>query len=169
MRAAVANADDPAPAPPAVASLAPRRARRLARYERVVGLHRDGWSITAIGREVGLCRETVRTYLRAGGLPAWSGRRTKLSAGTAHGAFLQARWEAGGRDATVLWAELRERGFTGSLRMVQRVVSRWRVEPGRCGHAATRAGVVPAPAPARQAVWLLLRPAEALEPAQLAM
>ncbi len=168
---------EPAPVPaelPAPAN--PRRERRLARYERVVALHQAGWSVTAIGREVGLCRETVRKYVHAGDFPEWPGRRTKLSAGTAYGAFLQARWEAGCRDATVLWAALRDRGFTGSLRMVQRIVSGWRVEPGRRGRAAKRAGVVPAAAPAcprppsaRQAVWLLLRPVEALGPARLAM
>ncbi len=171
-----AAADGPAPPPAAVASHDPRRERRLARYERVVALRQEGCSITAIGREVGLCRETVRRYLHAGGFPERPGRRTKRSAGTARGAFLQARWNAGCRDATVLWAALRDCGFTGSLRMVQRVVSGWRVEPGRRGRAAKRAGAVSASAPARprppsarQAVWLLLRPIETLEPAQLKM
>jgi len=163
-------------APRPVTASDPRRERRLARYERVVVLHTEGRSITAIGREVGLCRATVRRYLHAGIFPERPARRTKLSAGMAHGAFLQARWEAGCRDATVLWAALRDRGFTGSLRMVQRVVSGSRVEPGRRGRAAKRAGVVPAPAPARprppsarQAVWLLLRPVESLAPTQRAM
>lgn len=182
LRAAIAEATPAADVagdapPPATAALPdPRRERRLSRYERVVARQRAGQSITAIGREVGLCRETVRKYLRAGGFPERAGRRTKLSAGTAHGAFLQARWEAGCRDATALWAELRDCGFTGSLRMVQRAVSRWRVESGRRGRAAKRTGVAPAPAPARprppsarQAVWLLLRPIEALGPAQRAL
>lgn len=182
LRAAVGPAPMPSPAPdtPAPAEPSapanPRRERRLARYERVVALHQASWSVTAIGREVGLCRESVRKYVHARDFPEWPGRRTKLSAGTAHGAFLQARWEAGCRDATVLWAALRDRGFTGSLRMVQRIVAAWRVEPGRRGRAAKRAGVAPTAAPARprppsarQAVWLLLRPVEALGPARLAM
>ncbi len=167
--------DTPMPAEmPAPAN--PRRERRLARHERVVALREAGWSVTAIGREVGLCRETVRRHVHAGGFPERPGRRTKLSAGTAHGTLLQARWDAGCRDATVLWAALRAAGFTGSLRMVQRAVARWRVEPGRRGRAAKRAGIVHAPAPARprlpsarQAVWLLLRPVEALGSARLAM
>jgi len=167
LRAAVDVAPLPGPAPgtpaPGDTPTPPdlRRARQA------------GWSVTAIGREVGLARETVREYVHAAGFPEWPGRRTKLSAGTAHGTLLQGRWDAGCRDATVLWAELRAAGFTGSLRMVQRVVSGWRVEPGRRGRAAKRGGVVPAPAPARprppsarQAVWLLLRPKEALTPAR---
>jgi transposase len=178
LRAAVAEVpgvEGVAP-PPAAAVPDPRRERRLARYERVVALRQDGQSITAISREVGLCRATVRKYVSAGGFPEWPGRRTKLSAGTVYGTFLQTWWEAGCRDATVLWTALRAGGFTGSLRMVQRVVSRWRVEPGRRGRAAKRAGGIPAPArprprppSARQAVWLLLRPVDELEPARRAM
>jgi transposase len=181
LRAAVI--EDPPPAhaaevapPAAPVATDPRRERRLARYERVVALYRAGYTLTAIAREVGLCRPTVRKYVHAGGFPEWPARRTKLSAGTAHGTYLQARWNAGCRDATILWAALRARGFTGGLRMVQRAVADWRVEPGRRGRAAKRAGGVPAPAPARprppsarQAVWLLLRPSEDLEPAQQAM
>ncbi len=182
LRAAVAEpipaagTGTPAPAPATLAAPDPRRERRLARYERVMGLRQAGWSLTAISREVGLCRPTVRKFVNARGFPERPARRTKLSAGTAHGTHLQARWDAGCQDATVLWAELRAVGFTGSLRMVQRVVSGWRVEPGRRGRAAKRAGSAPAPAPARprppsarQAVWLLLRPVEALGPAQLGM
>jgi len=168
-----AAAEPPAPRPVAPS---PRRERRLVRYERVIALHQAGHSLTAIAREVGLCRPTVRKYVNAGDFPEWPGRRTTLSAGTVHGAHLQAQWEAGCRDATVLWAALRARGFTGGLRMVQRAVADWRVEPGQRGRAAKRAGDVPAPAPARprppsarQAVWLLLRPVEDLAPAQQTM
>lgn len=131
--------DTPVPAEiPAPAN--PRRERRLARYERVVALREAGWSVTALGREVGLCRATVRRHVHAGGFPERPGRRTKLSAGTAHGSLLQARGDAGCRDATVLWAALRAADFTGSLRMVQRAVARWRVEPGRRGRGRHRRG-----------------------------
>ncbi len=95
---------------------------------------------------------------------------------TVHATYLQTRWNAGCRDATVLWQELRARGFTGSLRMVQRAVAGWRVEPARRARAAHIPGPTPALAPPqlrppspRQAVWWLLRPSAALEPAQRAM
>jgi hypothetical protein len=38
----------------------PRRAQRLARYEAVVALHRQGHSHVAISRQTGLGRKTVR-------------------------------------------------------------------------------------------------------------
>jgi transposase len=154
----------------------PRRDRRLARYQEVITLYRQGWSLTAISTQLRVSRPTVRKYVNAGTFPEWPARRTKLSAGTAHVTYLQARWDAGCRDATVLWQELQARGFTGSLRMVQRVLAGWRVEPARRGRAAHIMGPTPAPAPPQlrppsphQAVWLLLRPIAALEPAQQLM
>ncbi len=154
----------------------PRRDRRLARYQQVIALHHQGWSLTAISLHLQVARPTVRKYVNAGTFPEWPARRTKLSAGTAHATYLQERWAAGCRDSTVLWQELRARGFTGSVRMVQRLVAGWRVEPARRGRAAHIAGPTPAPAPPqlrppspRQAVWLLLRPCERLEPAQQTM
>jgi transposase len=183
LRAAVTAAEAPAgdgaapPAPTAVpATPDPRRERRLARYAQVVALRRAGRTLAAIGEATGLSRPTVRTYANAATFPERAARRTRLSAGTPHGAALQAHGSAGCRDATVLWAALRARGFTGSLRMVQRVVAHWRVEPSRRGRAAKRFGVTPRPAPPRprppsprQATWLLLRPADGLEPAQRAL
>lgn len=159
-----------------IMDLRPSRVRRLARYEQVIALRQEGWSLTEIGTIVGLSRPTVRKYVRAGSFPEWPARRTRLSAGTPAATLLQQRWQEGCRDATVLWGELRAQGFTGSLRMVQKAVSGWRVEPPRTGWLARRTGPQPQPAPprprppsARQAVWLLLRPIEDLEPDQQVM
>ena len=182
LRSAVRQADSTpaacqaAPGSPLAAGGNPRRERRLARYERVVALRREGHSITAISQAVGLSRPTVRKYVQAEGFPEWPARRTALSVGTAHATYLEERWRDGCRDATVLWQELRARGFPGSRRMVQRAVAGWREEPGRRGRAATQTGGTPAPAPprprppsARQAMWLLLRPVDELTPAQQEM
>jgi transposase len=154
----------------------PRRARRLARYERVMALRREGWSITAIGAAVGLSRPTVRKYVTADGFPEWPRGRGKLRAGTAQVAYIQQRWAEGCRDGKLIWEELRARGFSGSVRMVQKFIAPWRVEPSRRGRAARKPGLTPAPAPprpqppsARQAVWLLVRPLNELEPEQQEM
>jgi transposase len=145
-------------------------------------------SLTAIAQQVGLARPTVRKYVHADGFPEWPPRRTLLHAGSVHTTYLQRRWAAGCHDATVLWLELRARGFTGSVRMVQRAVAGWRPQPrlrgpGRRpnGHMAPaepkEAQDAPAPPVAttqkslpvpprglspQQAVWLLLRPTEDL-------
>ena len=183
LRAAVTEEITPMPSPrsspvsrAALPTSDPRRERRLARYRQVIALHQQGWSLTAISAQLRVSRPTVRKYVNAGTFPEWPARRTRLSAGTVHATYLQARWDAGCRDATVLWQEMRARGFTGSLRMVQRIVVGWRVEPARRGRAAHIPGPTPVPAPPqlrppspRQAVWLLLRQSEQLEPAQRMM
>lgn len=131
-------------------------------------LHRDGWSSTAISRQLGLSRPTVRTYVRAEAFPEWAPRRT-LFAGSPNTVYLQERWAEGCRDARTVWQELQARGFTGSLRVVQRAVADWREMPGRRGRQATvpataQRGALPRPRSlsARQALWLLLRPEEEL-------
>jgi hypothetical protein len=53
----------------------PRRDRRLARYQQVIALHQQDWSLTAIGAHVRLARPTVRKYANAGTFPEWPARR----------------------------------------------------------------------------------------------
>jgi transposase len=134
-----------------------------------MALHRQGCSLTAIAAQVGLSRPTVRKYVRAGAFPERAPRRTLLRAGSESTVYLQQRWAEGCRDAKALWEELRARGFRGSLRMVQRAVAGWREAPGRRGRqpdapAAEPGSPLPRPRPLspRQALWLLLRPAEDL-------
>jgi transposase len=66
--------------------------------------------------------------------------------------YLHQRWNEGATDATMLHAELQQRGFTGSVRTVRRYVAPFR-----------QAGAAPDPAPAvpknREITrWLLSRP-----------
>jgi transposase len=141
--------------------------QRRARYDDVLARHRTGASITAIGAQMGLCRQTVRKYIEADAYPAVPSRRTLLRTGSPHTAYLRMRWGQGCRDAHLLHTELQARGFTGQVRMVQRAVADWREDPGRRGRCAAVARE-PAPPPpaqplsARQATWLLLRPLDTL-------
>jgi transposase len=168
--------------PSTTATREARRARRLARYDQVVELYQAGASLTAIAQQMGLARSTVRKYVHADGFPEWPPRRTPLHVGSVHMTYLRERWAAGCRDATILWTELRDRRFTGSLRMVQRAVAGWRSAPRVRGPRYPRedqsgadeapcdtAGSPPEslPTPPRglsphQAIWLLLRPEEEL-------
>jgi transposase len=164
--------------PSTASARAARRARRLKRYQHVIALHQEGLSLTAIAQQVSLARSTVRKYVHADGFPEWPPRRTPLHAGSVHTTYLQERWAAGCHDATILWTELRGRGFTGSLRMVQRAVAGWRPSPrvrgprtqmddqlgsseGACNSTAPPHASLPAPPRGlspQQAVWLLLCP-----------
>ena len=55
------------------------RQRRLARYQKVVGLHEQGMTERSIAHEAGVSRRTVRRYLTAGSFPEMSKRRKRAS------------------------------------------------------------------------------------------
>jgi len=143
-----------------------RRVRRQARYEEVMVLHRQGLGQRAIARALGVGRHTIRTFLRTGAFPERRARTTSGTILTPFDPYLRARWDAGCQHVPTLWAELRARGFTGSMRTVRGPVARWRSEPARRGaqpkHPLRKRVSTPAP-PAvrtfsvRQATWLMLR------------
>jgi transposase len=187
LRAAVASEPDPPPSgrgaetagaatvPPATAAVAAeqRRAARRARYGRVVALAAQGWSVSAISREVGLTRLTVRKFLRAGAFPDRAPTPRRLHDATPEAAYLRERWAAGHWNAAELWRDLRARGFPGSPGMVRRHVAGWRRAPRRRGRTGPRAAGLPRaarprPPTPRQVRWWLLRPAADLEPDQRA-
>ncbi|TAK27434.1 MAG: transposase [Myxococcaceae bacterium] len=113
---------------------------------------------------MGLSRVTVRKYLRAPTCPTRAPRRTKVGTLTGFDTHLRTRWEAGCRDAVVLWQELRTHGFQGTYRTVQRHVAGWRTGEG--APKGTRTAMsAKAPSP-RQARWWLTLPSERLSASQ---
>jgi len=152
-----------------------RRSRRVARYEAVVDLHRRGASLRTIGQAVGLSRATARRFVRAGTFPERAPSAPRPTSLTLYEPYLRARWTAGCHNARVLWREVRTQGFPGAAVTVGRLVSTWRLTPGRPGPTprgtppAAVAPTPPLPRPTRvlsprQARWLLLRLVADLRP-----
>ncbi len=178
----------PAPAmPPSMAAPRPAsqaqqlqqatRARRLARDEEVAGLAGQSLGPAAIARQVGLTRQTVARWLRAGSFAERAPARPRRQRIATYAPYLCERWQAGCQHTRQRWRELRAQGCTGGHETVRRFVLRWRTEPGRPGLPRRRPlGAPPAampPAPPqtrpwspRQARWLLVKPAETLRPEQ---
>ena len=107
----------PVPPPPP----APPPARRLASYEQVWALHRQGWSGEAIAQQLGMGRTTVFRDLHA---PTFPERKERADRGQSvlnpYKDYLVQRWHAGCRDTRQLCAELRPRGYRGSYPTVAR-------------------------------------------------
>jgi hypothetical protein len=95
-----------------------RRSRRVARYEEVIALHRNGMSQQGISRTLDIGRKTVRRFLRAGQFPerATPGRRPRRV--NAFQETLNRRWNEGCHNATQLWREIQAKGYTGGRSMV---------------------------------------------------
>jgi transposase len=158
----------PAPvAPPrlparAATLAAERRERRMARYQQVWSLHREGWPGHAIARRLGLGRSTVVRYLRHQVFPERKGRsdvgRSLLDPWKP---LLLKRWNAGQRDGRRLFRELQGRGYRGSYATLARYTQRLRqAQEG----AAPRRPILPSvidrperPLTPRTAAWLALR------------
>ncbi len=155
-----------------------RRERRLARYEAVLDLHRQGFTVRAIAHQLHMGRRLVRLYLAAPAFPERAPSRPRRTLLTPYEPYLRMRWDAGCQNAAALWHELRAQGFTGSASFVRQQVRRWRVVPGRPGTPARTPGGLPAATPImppsvrvlspHQAIWLFLRDEADLTAAQCA-
>jgi transposase len=111
----------PPPAPTAQELASQRRARRLATYEPVWALRRQGWSGEAIARQLGMGRTTVFRDLHAPTFPERTGRADRgQSVLNPDKDYVVQRWNAGGRDTRQLCAELRQRGYRGRYPTVAR-------------------------------------------------
>src|SRR5512144_399704 len=139
---------DPIPLTRAERDRAERRERRLARYQAVLELNRQGRSIRAIARQLGLHRVTVRRYLQAEGFPERAARASGPSLLDPFRPYLQQRWDAGCHNARHLFREILGQGFQGSERIVQRALRVWRPASSSGGAsppAADRLTATPAP------------------------
>ena len=137
-----------------------RRARRLARYEEVVALRARGASICTSATQVGIGQRTVKRWLQAGHFPERRRRSERPGQVAPCAAYLRARWAEGCHNATQLWQELRERGYTGCYGSVAALVAPWRGT--RYRHRAQIKERRPATAEGstytpRQVCWLLLK------------
>lgn len=100
---------------------AARHARRQARFELVKQLHKEGYSKRAIQRHLNISWRTVQKYLAADECPQYTMGRVRPSKLTPWLSYLEERWQAGYTNATQLWREIKDKGFTGS----RGLVSRW--------------------------------------------
>jgi hypothetical protein len=96
-------------------------ARTRDRYAAVQQLVAAGHSVGAISVQLDLDRGTVRRFARATTVDELLVKATnRLSVLDGHTEHLLARFTAGITDTTVLLAELRERGYTGSVQTIRR-------------------------------------------------
>ena len=97
----------------------------------IMELHRQGLSLTAIGRQLGIDRKTVRRYIALGLEPPTYGPRAPRPRATdAFLPYLRDRLAAyPGLTAVRLCRELRQHGFAGSYTGVKRAVQELRPDP----------------------------------------
>jgi transposase len=132
------------------------RERRRQRYDLVRDLHSQGVSMRHIARQTGLARNTVKAFLRMEDYPQPVRSKHRLTSLTPYQAYLKERLEQGIYNAAQLWREIRERGFRGSVDVVQRWAASLPAEQRRLKGSAVKL----APPSPRQALWWLLKDEE---------
>jgi len=103
-----------------------RRERRKERYEAVRAAYQRGVTQRAISQEFGLSRRTVRRFLQATEFPEQAPRRRRTGL-EPYREYLEKRWAEGCHNATRLWRELRQQGYTGQQSRVKEFLQPWRV------------------------------------------
>jgi transposase len=103
-----------------------KRQRRLERYEQVMALFQSGQSQAAISRALGIERKTIRRWLRRGEFPERKPPHRRPPKVSEFGAYLEQRWNEGCHNASRLYHEIREKGYSGKRAMVARFVAGWR-------------------------------------------
>ncbi len=108
-----------------------RRTRRLAIYQQVWELHRQGWSGQAIARRLGIGHGTVFRYLSS---PTFVERQGRSDRGRSllnpYKDYLLKRWNEGYIDTKGLFEEIQRRGYSGSYDTVARYTRRLRSSQG---------------------------------------
>lgn len=146
-------------------------ARRQARYERVVALATEGYSLREVARLAGVNRGTVRRYVRAGQYRPCAKRSRRPHGCDAFAAYLRRRWEEGEHNSAALLAAIQAQGFRGAASTRRQYVRGWRTGPR---HTSRRRGEDAAGTPPRvrrfsprQTRWILLRPVNTLDADEL--
>jgi transposase len=137
-------------AEPAPGALARRIAEQQPQIQQMIA---QGWTISAIARELDLDRKTVRRYARNTLdelMNTGVRRHTLIDAFMSH---LKKRWEEGCVNAAILYTEITAQGFRGSAQTVRRHLQHWRI-------AGAPTESRPALTPRKVTGWIMRRPDE---------
>jgi transposase len=137
-----------------------RREERLARYEQVMALHKQGVSQIAIAQQVRISHRTVQRWLASGTFPEKKPRE-QGSHLDPYLPYLILRWEEGCHNMARLFRELTEQGYKGSYASVHNTVVRLLPE-GRKKGASSLSKTSELPT-SRQATFLFLRRSQELD------
>jgi transposase len=135
-----------------------RREERLAHYEQVIALRKQGMSHAAIARQVGIGASTVQSWLAAGTFPERKPREQSSQLDRYLPSLFQ-RWEDGCHNIACLFRELVAQGYKGSYESVRDNLVR--LLPTGRKNAPDSSSKAPALPASRQAAFLFLhRPEE---------
>ncbi len=134
---------------------------RMARYEQMIELHKQGMTQGAIAQQIGISLQTVHRWLAAGAFPACT-RHHYVSHFDPYLPYLTLRWAQGCHNIAQLFRELEARGYRGSYASVRdNIVRRLQFDGRKTPASPSSPQALPLPLP-RQAAFVFLRRPEKL-------
>jgi transposase len=114
------------------------RLRREARYQEVVSLYQQGTPLLGIADALHMSRTTVRKLVAAGAFPERADTFRSKSILDPYVPYLRQRLAQGTTNASQLWRDLREQGFSGGYKVVARWLQGqgWQLRKGRFSQAS---------------------------------
>ena len=148
----------------------PRQAAGEARYQQARALREAGLPTGTIAKRLGVGQRTIQHWLAQANGPYAGPRKPRRSPLDWSTRYLRQRWDAGERNGTVLWEELKAKGYMGSSRSVYRRLAQWREHPRKRGLPTSLESIPRSPfedvTPAKVVGWMLARPGELRPEAQ---
>lgn len=105
------------------------QASRDDRYQQMTTLRAQGLTQREVATRMGMSERAVRSWLKRGTAPTNERRVRRRSVFDPYAPYVLQRWQAGFHDATHLYEEIQARGFSGTVRIVQRFVQALRDTP----------------------------------------
>ncbi len=143
---------------PAYQSQRKQQTDKQERFEQAKALRLRALSQKEIAGRLAIGVRTVQRWQGRETYPASQPRRKRRSIFDPYAPYVLSRWQQGCRDVSLLWQEIQDQGFKGSLHTVYRFVKALRQES-----VSLPAPSVLDPVSVQKVVWLIARPYEKLK------
>ncbi|WP_162571625.1 ISL3 family transposase [Variovorax sp. SRS16] len=132
-----------------------RRATCLALYEKVMMLRTQGGSMKGIARELSIDYRTVRKFVTSSAFPERAPRARGPTPLDAHRRYIEERIAQGCHCPSLMWQEVRQRGYTGCRATVLGCVARLLSPQCKPASAIAPVRTLPCPSARRAFGWLV--------------
>jgi transposase len=140
-----------------------RLAANQARFASMMALQKFGIPQQEIARRLGVTVRTIQNWTKQGSYPGDRGRRKRRSLFDPYAAYVLKRWKEGCKKGSVLYREIKEKGYRGTDRQLYRFLQTLKQE-----RVELPALSVLSRLSVREALWLIARPFDELEPEERA-
>lgn len=134
--------------------------RTRERYAQVQQLLTEGAPRGEVSRRLGLDRQTVRRFADATSIDELLANTRRDSPIDPYTSYLHQRWNDGCTDTATLYAEIRERGYRGSVQTLRRYLQPLQPIEGTMRRRLPAPSTPAPPKPHRATKWIMSDPAK---------